>query len=666
MTAKYDFFISYNKADSDWAQWIAWQLDEAGYTTRFQEWDFGAGSNFALEMNRALMETEYTVAVLSPSSLKSEFCAQEWAATLAKDPASKKRKLISVRVQECDPPGLLASIAYIDLFGKEEEAAKDEFISMVNSALKIAKGERAKPSESPFFPTREITAQLSKPQFPGTLPAIWRVPYNRNPNFTGRGRELESLREQLTLGVPAALTQAVSGLGGVGKTQLALEYTFRYMSDYGLIWWVRSEEPTTMAADIADLATPLGLSQAAMVEQDAKVAAVLKKLGQTPDWLLVFDNAAGPEEIRTFLPQTSTGHIIITSRNDVWHRLAQKVYVETFDRKESIEFLVKRTGKDDEAGANLLADELGDLPLALEQAGAYIEETGREFSDYVELLQTRRNELLKLQPSPIDYPSTVLTTWDISMKQVKKESSEAVCLLNLFSFLAPDDIPRTLLSEIKDCPPKIISRAISDPLLMDKAIASLKRYSLVEMKGDGFFVHRLVQAVVRDSLPPADARNLLQSGFRIGYCRNAIKQRRSTNLATFLIAWPRMLCAVWRHEEDFNITDENTACLLNTLGEYFLNTAKLQGAKQVLERAVELRCKLLGNEHPDTAASLNSLGFLLQTIGKLSAARPYFEKALEIRRKVLGEEHPDTATSLNNIGSLLRIDGRAVGGTAIL
>jgi len=456
-------------------------------------------------MHQASIESAHTIAVLSPTFLKSKFCAPEWAAAFVQDPTGRSRKLLPVRARECEPPGLLTALDYLDLVGKEEAAAKHELVSRIKNALKIAKGERAKPDIQPSFPGHEVAAERSQPRFPGALPPIWKVPYNRNLNFTGRKAQLTLLREQLTSGVPAALTQAISGLGGVGKTQLALEYTYRHAGDYDLVWWVRSEEPVVLAADIADLATPLDLPQAKMTEQETKVQAVRQKLGQMTGWLLVFDNAGKHEDISPYLPQGGGGHIIITSRNDVWQRLAHKVPIKTFDRIESIEFLVKRTGQGDETGANELAHELGDLPLALEQAGAYIEDTGRELSEYVELYRTRRDKLLESQPAPVDYPATVLTTWDLSMEQVVKESLGARFLLDLFSFLSPDEIPRMLLEPI--------AQAI-DPLEQDKAIASLKHYSLIELSKNGFFVHRMLQAVVLDHL---------STDLKESYCIAAVK-----------------------------------------------------------------------------------------------------------------------------------------------
>jgi tetratricopeptide (TPR) repeat protein len=411
-----------------------------------------------------------------------------------------------------------------------------------------------------------------------------------------------------------------------------------------------------LTADLADLATPLELLQAEMAEQEAKVKAVRQKLGDFSGWLLVFDNAGGPDDISHYLPQGSGGHVIITSRNDIWQRIANKVSIKTFSRDESIKFLFKRTGQQDKASAHRLAEELGDLPLALEQVGAYIEETGRTLSSYVELFCTHCRDLLKSQLALNDYPATVATTWDLSVQQVGKESPDAVSLLNLFCFLSPDGIPHMLLAGKNDRLPKPIAQALADPLRMDKAIACLRRYSLIELSGDGLFVHRLVQAIIRD-------------------CLTAEQKKIYYNAAVELVAaafpsdttdpqsWP--LCervapnalTIWEHARALHTIDDRLANLLNNLGVYFLRIAKFQNAKPLLEQALEICRRVLGQEHPNTVQGLNNLGALLRAMGDYTAARPYCEQALEICRRVIGQAHPDTATSLNNLGALLQAMG---------
>ena len=208
---KTDFFISYNSADRAWAEWIAWTLEDAGYATIIQAWDFHPGCNFIAEMDRALKGAERTITVLSPDYLDSKYCEAEWTAAFLEYLKGSEGKLLPVRVRKFDVRGLLGPMVYIDLVGLGEKAVKEKLLAGI-------KFERMKPKTKPRFP------EAKPPRFPGALPPIWKVPYHRNPNFTGREELLEDLRKALTSGKSAALTQhqAIHGLGGVGKTQLAL------------------------------------------------------------------------------------------------------------------------------------------------------------------------------------------------------------------------------------------------------------------------------------------------------------------------------------------------------------------------------------------------------------------------------------------------------------
>src|SRR2546421_6057477 len=192
MDASKDFFISYTHADQKWAEWIAWQLEEAGYTTILQAWDFHAGGNFVLDMDSATKQAERTIAVLSPDYLDSRFTPSEWATAFRRDPKGELGLLVPVRVSPCDVEGLLGPIVYINLVGQNEQAAQATLLAAV-------KRERHKPSSAPDFPSA-AHALTERPSFPGALPPIWNIPYPPNPYFTGREELLSQLASLLRSG----------------------------------------------------------------------------------------------------------------------------------------------------------------------------------------------------------------------------------------------------------------------------------------------------------------------------------------------------------------------------------------------------------------------------------------------------------------------------------
>jgi len=450
-----DFFISYTSADRQWAEWIECQLKDAGYSTVSQVSDFRPGGNFVLEMHDATLQAERTIAVLSPDYLNAPYPQSEWAAAFVKDPTGKEGVLLPVRVRECKIEGLLASIVYINLVDTDEATARTR---LIDGAARVIK------RPSPPFPHRTDGAEQSRserPRFPG-LPPIWNVPHQRNPNFVGRDDLLHRIRETLTSKKAAALT-AIHGLGGVGKTQLASEYAYRHAADYQLVWWIRSEEPATLSSDYALLAEALDLPQKQEREQPVIVAAVRGWLNHNSGWLVIFDNARHAQDVREYLPQNRAGHVLITSRDPNWGSVAKPFEVEVLSREDSVKFLLERTGQNDESAARKLAEELGDLPLALEQAGAYVETNGKPLAEYLSLFQKRRAELLR-RGQPAGYPDTVATTWEISFREVEQQSPAAAGLLNLCAFLAPDDIPLSILREDARGLPEVLVEAVADEM----------------------------------------------------------------------------------------------------------------------------------------------------------------------------------------------------------
>ena len=220
---KWDFFVSYTQADKAWAEWIAWVLEEDGYRVLIQAWDFPPGSNWIQRMDVGIEKATRMIVVLSSDYLASVYGSAEWQAAWASDPDGTGRKLLPVRVADCNRPGLLAGIVGVDLFGLDAVAAKARLRGMVASAL----ADRAKPAIAPYFPGI-LRAIRSEPQFPGIFQQVWNVPPS-NPNFTGRAAELRKVARSLAAG-SRVMVHSVHGMAGVGKSQLAIKYAYVHVN----------------------------------------------------------------------------------------------------------------------------------------------------------------------------------------------------------------------------------------------------------------------------------------------------------------------------------------------------------------------------------------------------------------------------------------------------
>ena len=271
--AQVDYFISYTAADRAWAEWIAWQLEAAGSTTLLQAWDFRPGSDFVHEMQQATQEADRTIAVASPAYFGSKFGEAEWRAAFRKDPTGESGVLVPVRVEDCDPPGLLSTLVYVDLVGVDEAAARERLLAGLCEG-----GRPGRPESAPMFPgltATEAAGLRPAPEFPGLGPAISNLA-PRNPNFTGRTELLAALAASLAAGTTAVV--AAHGLGGIGKSQLALEYCYQHAGDYQLIWWVTADSPLVAMTGIATLGLRIGLPSP--IDRADQVALVLDELSR--------------------------------------------------------------------------------------------------------------------------------------------------------------------------------------------------------------------------------------------------------------------------------------------------------------------------------------------------------------------------------------------------
>ena len=658
-----DFFISYTRADRDWAVWIAWVLEAAGFTTKIQAWDFGAGSSFIAEMHKAAAEAERTIAVLSPEYLGSHFGQMEWEAALA-----LKKELLPLRVREVQLDGLLARIVYTDLVGLAGEAAR-------KTLLTAARKERPKPLTEPPFPGEPPPFPLGITDLPetrlaeiGPLPQGSRMPFAPNPLFVGRREDLRTLARQLQAGETSAVGQveiaAATGLGGIGKTQLAAEFVHRYGRSFdGGVFWMSFADPAAVPAEVAACGRSLDLHPSYdALPLDQQVRLVEEVWARSILRLLVFDNCEEEALLDRWRPRTGGARVLVTSRRQMWDRSlgVQAVPISTLPRPASIELLRKFRADvpPEDPALSALAAELGDLPLALHLAGSFLERYAEapdgQPAAYLEALS--QGGLLQhpsLQGkfaglSPTNHEVHVGRTFALSLEKLKPDDETdalALALLARAAHFAPGEpIPRDLLL-------KTVNLEENARLKAEDALGRLTALGLLEAdKAGALVMHRLVAEFARGSGGGEEARRAVEESLLAEADR-----LNNAGIPGPLLAWQPHLRAVTEIAQRRETT--NAAGLCNTLGYHLQMIGDYPAARPYFERALAIWEKVLGAEHPDTARSLNNFGFLLQSQGDLAAARSYYERALAIREKVLGAEHPDTARSLNNLGFFLQSQG---------
>ncbi|MCK5012936.1 MAG: tetratricopeptide repeat protein, partial [Candidatus Omnitrophica bacterium] len=347
--------------------------------------------------------------------------------------------------------------------------------------------------------------------------------------------------------------------------------------------------------------------------------AVKQWLEQKPKWLLVFDNAKDRADVQNYIPQGQMGHVLITSRNANWQGTATLLDVKVLKRSESVDILLKRTGYTDVKAADALAEALGDLPLALEHAGAYMDATGKSLFDYLKMFTNRKNELWDRAGRPPDYKDTVATTWNIVFDEVMQLSSSGADLLNLCAFLAPYDIPIELLNSGVQYLPESLAAVLADFQAFDDAVAPLRRYSLVEITAETISVHRLVQAVTRDWLDEDEKKKWAEAAVRTV---DEAFPFDSDDVGTWPVCsrlLPHALAAA-EHAETLQVALDSTERLLNQIGLYLQNRAHFTEAKEMYERALAIGEATYGPDHPTIAIRVNNLGGVLQDLGDLEGA----------------------------------------------
>jgi hypothetical protein len=533
--------------------------------------------------------------------------------------------------------------------------------------------------------------------------AVGRLVYQRRPEaaslpvrlaprpvfLAGREGLLAELDARLASGPgqPGPRLVALCGLGGVGKTSVAVEYAHRHLAEVGVCWQFPAEDPAVLAAEFAVLAAQLGARE--MVDPRDPVASVHAVLArQVAGWLVVFDNAPDRASVERFVPPAGPGRVLITTQNQHWPP-GQALDVPVLGPQVAADFLVNRTGDPDWAAAWELAAELGGLPLALEQAAAYLQATGTALASYLSLFRYRQADLLS-RGEASGHPADVAATLGLALSRLVGEAPAAAGLLQLLAFLAPEPVPLALLLAGEQATGQLgaevtaeVGPLLGDPVAAGDAITALRRYSLVSPAGGGLVLaHRLVQGITRAQLPaeavgrweqaaaalvelavPADARlptawptcavllpharavlDLTSDGMRL--VAQYLGHSGSYPAARDLF----QLIAVAHTEDDaYGPEDQATLAARHGLASWTGESGDAAGARDQLAALLPIRERILGSEHPETLAARHSLAYWTGAAGNATGARDRFAALLPIRERILGSEHPETLATRHEL-----------------
>ncbi|MGW0943534.1 FxSxx-COOH system tetratricopeptide repeat protein [Streptomyces sp. NPDC002623] len=566
------------------------------------------------------------------------------------------------------------------------------------------RGEPGSMSDANVRPLGPVERAIAERRKVGSPPPVWGNVPPRNVNFTGRVNALQDLHARLTQGTTAILPEALHGMGGVGKSQIAIEYSYRHSSDYDIVWWIPAEQPAQIRAAFVDLAQRLRLPTSA--EANTAVPAVLEalRLGEPyRNWLLVFDNAESPETVTSFFPQGGTGRILVTSRNGQWVNMARTIEVDVFARAESVELLRRRGPELTDDNANRLSEALGDLPLAIEQAAVWLTETGMPAEEYLELFEgkreefvNRRAELLELAP-PMDYQLPVAAAWNVSLDRLRDTNPSALQLLQVCSYFAPEPVSRSLFMAGRNANlPGLLGQVLSDPIRLGQALREVNRYALarIDHRTNSIQLHRLVQAVLIDQMTPAEqasmreAAHLLLAGgdpgepgvtsnwpryaellphiraSRAVECENHWVRNLIVNTVTYLFAWgdhdaclelAQEALQIWR--ANIGPDDPQTLSVARYCAHALRALSLYSEAAQLNEDSLERRRRTVGDAHEDTLLAARAVAVDLRAAGDFASSAKLNKETYEQAVRSFGERDPQAIAAAVDYGTALRLTG---------
>ncbi|MFJ3232714.1 FxSxx-COOH system tetratricopeptide repeat protein [Streptomyces sp. NPDC086787] len=633
-------FAGFNRA---WAAWIGDRLERRGLRVVYLRWDAPPEVRLAdLLRDLSLAEGRVLILVsewyfkLGPRSF------DEWNAALREVVAPDPSRFAGVSVTTAPVPTATAVLAPVDLVNTGPDEAERRLCERLDLPFELSVG----------------TDTRAVPRFPSAMPEVWGGVPRRNTRFTGREPLLNDAYHLLSGSEPGAGVLTFHGMSGVGKTQLAAEYVYRFSADYDVVWWINAEKRVTYRRLLAELAPKLGLATG--TEYGERLRAVrdaLRRGEPFSRWLLILDGADEPDQIWDLVP-TGPGHVLITSRNPQWsEHNSRLLQVPVYTREESVAFIRRRAPRLDEADADQLADALEDLPLLLDQTAGWLNDSDLSVDDYIALLEGGIDQdVVKVSA---DFPVAFQTAWSILLNKLRETVPESVDLLRLCTFFAPGFIPVRLLREMPlDDLPEQLTGLLEDPLLWNRAINQLRQYSVVRLEshdtggepggssGESLYLHRMVHQIVRGDMPQADRQEF------VDVVRRALAAA-DPGRATDTRLWDRYAEIVphLKYADVLYSTDRAVQNLVLNCLRYMYFAGEYTTGVKLGERALEAWRSTLGDSHPRVYDLIYQYANLLRSSGDYERTEAIERAAADRLREERGERDLDHLRAVNSLGA---------------
>jgi tetratricopeptide (TPR) repeat protein len=673
--SRQEFYISFDKADESWAEWITWQLKSVRISATIPKVDFQAEKHFVQQaLPEILRQFRHILVLLSLDYLYALDKQLDWALLLRHEAQKEEGLILPVHVRECksEIQRLFGDIHYIDLVGLNEAEARFRLFAgvLIDDSQPVSTS-----FSEDIFKDKKLRKKFrdglndlkhreySLDSTDRHLPNLDDLPFQRNPFFTNREEILEYLEKSLFSDTSVVFyhPMALSGLGGIGKTQIVLEYAHRYKHRYRYIFWVKASSREPLVSGFVSIANQLRLPVRNHRNQDEIVIEVKDWLQTNEQWLLIFDDVEELEVIKDFLPMSSKGHILLTTQIQSMGTIAQHIPVRKLSTRAAATFLLRRIHSINKDGdfelissgqrdlAKEVAAQMDGLPLALDQAGAYIEKMALNLLEYKDYYAQHLIDILDMRGEPpLSHEASVLATWAISFERLLTTKPIACHLLCFCSFLTVDQIPEEIITSAHELLGPELEPITHSPFELDDTIDELRQFSLIARnpKTRTLHVHGLVQAVIRTAL-----QNEMQDRLPVpGNIKAYVWAQRVIRAVNHVFPDPRyqhwgeceryiaavIACAdlieQWR--ADFPDTAgklefPETARLLHDAGTYLFDRTQYKEAERLYKLALNMREKVSNSD--ELATSYNDLGWLHRAMSDYKEARPLFNQALEIR-----------------------------------